>query len=96
MVDYFVETLIRTCKGERFRILGGVPSGSCWTNLLDSIINILITRFIVYETTGKFPEDEIYLGDDSVLIIQGTVNLDDMASVAEKYFGIIINTSLAR
>lgn len=91
MVDYFVETPIRTCKGERFRITGGVPSGSCWTNLVDSIINILVSRFCVYQTSGSLPLDEIYLGDDGVMILSGTVNLEDIASVAEKYFGMELN-----
>lgn len=91
MVDYFVETPIRTCRGERFKIVGGVPSGSCWTNLVDSIINILVSRFCAYQTTGSLPLDEIYLGDDGVMVLSGIVNLEDMAQVAEKYFGMEMN-----
>lgn len=93
MVDYFVETPIRTCKGERFLVTGGIPSGSCWTNLIDSIINILVTRFIVYQTTGSLPLDEIFLGDDGVFVIGSAVNLEDMAKVAKQYFGMELNVA---
>nr|UCR92552.1 MAG: RNA-dependent RNA polymerase [Partitiviridae sp.] len=89
MVDYFVQTPVRTCKGDRYLVTGGIPSGSCWTNIIDSIINIIVTRWIVYETTGCFPADEIYLGDDAVLIIaSGKVSLSDMADLAEVNFGM--------
>lgn len=96
MVDYFVETPIRTCKGERFLVKTGVPSGSCWTNLIDSIINVIVTRYCMYQTVGKFPRDEMYLGDDGVVIINGIVNLDDIAALASSKFGMILNKNKSR
>lgn len=89
MVDYFIETPIRTCKGDRYLVTGGVPSGSCWTNIIDSIINIIVTRWLTYETTGCFPADEIFLGDDAVYVITtGYVNFEDMAGLAKTHFGM--------
>lgn len=91
LVDYFVETPIRTCKGERFLVTGGVPSGSCFTNIIDSIINCIVTRFLVFQTTNAFPVGEIFLGDDGVFIVDGFACLEDIASLAIKYFGMILN-----
>lgn len=93
IVDYFVETPIRTCKGERFVVTGGVPSGSCFTNIIDSIINCIVTRFLLYCTTGAFPVGEIFLGDDGVFVVNGHVCLEDIASLALKYFGMILNVA---
>lgn len=93
IVDYFCETPIRTCKGERFLVTGGVPSGSCFTNLIDSIINCLVTRFLFYQTTSRFPVGEIFLGDDGVTVVDGHACLEDIASLAIKYFGMELNIS---
>lgn len=91
LVDYFCETPIRTCKGERFLVTGGVPSGSCFTNLIDSIINCLVSRFLFYQTTGRFPIGEIFLGDDGVTVVEGHACLEDIASLAIKFFGMVLN-----
>lgn len=87
VIDYFIETPIRTNKGERFLVTGGVPSGSCFTNIIDSIINSLVTRYLCYQTTGRFPYAEISLGHDGVYI------LEDMARLAKNAFGMELNTS---
>lgn len=91
MMDYFISTPIRTCKGERFLVSVGVPSGSCWTNILDTILNALVTRTCFYECTGQFPDDEIYLGDDGVVVSKGIVNLQDIADLAKQEFGMTLN-----
>lgn len=94
MVDYFVQTPIRTSKGERFEITGGVPSGSCWTNIIDTIINILVTRYLSYAQQGRFPDAEIYLGDDAVLFYKNAVvDLLTMSQIAQEKFGMILNTN---
>nr|UYL95489.1 MAG: RNA-dependent RNA polymerase [Nanning Parti tick virus 1] len=92
MVNYFVNTPVRTCKGERFLVSGGVPSGSCFTNIIDTIINMLVTRYCMYQTTGGYPIDEMYLGDDGVLVVPNIVNIDDIAALALDKFGMVLNT----
>lgn len=91
MVDYFINTPIRTCKGERFMVSTGVPSGSCWTNIIDSLVNALYVRYAVYQTTSSLPKDELYLGDDGVVVVDGIINLEDMAMVCSAKFGAILN-----
>ncbi|QGL51730.1 RNA-dependent RNA polymerase [Vespa velutina associated partiti-like virus 1] len=91
IVDYFCETPIRTCKGERFLVTGGVPSGSCFTNIVDSIINCIVTRFLSYQTTSEFPIGEIFLGDDGVFVMRKHACLEDFGSLALLYFGMILN-----
>nr|APG78230.1 RdRp [Hubei partiti-like virus 7] len=91
MVKYFINTPIRNNRGLRFRVDGGVPSGSCWTNILDSIINALVTRYCVYHNTGALPEEEMYLGDDGILVTKG-LDLVAIASIALQCFGLELNT----
>lgn len=94
IIDYFIETPVRTCKGERFLVRAGVPSGSCFTNVIDSIVNCIITRYISYQTVGCFPRAEVYLGDDGVCIFPSSavIDLGAMARLAKEIFGTVLST----
>nr|WPM45971.1 MAG: RNA-dependent RNA polymerase [Cannabis partiti-like virus] len=93
IVDYFVETPVRTCKGERFLVRSGVPSGSCFTNVIDTIINCIVTRYISYNTVGSFPLGEMYLGDDGVCVFSSSslIDLRSMAALAHERFGLVLS-----
>ena len=50
-----------------------------------------MTRYLAYHCTGQFPLADIYLGDDSVCVIQDIVNLEDWANFAKEKFGMDLN-----
>lgn len=91
IIDYFINTPIRFSDGQRFMKHGGVPSGSCWTNIIDSILNMIMMRYLIYDTTGSLPLFDLYLGDDSLLLIKEPINLTEMSILAKEQFGAIFN-----
>nr|WAK75606.1 MAG: putative RNA-dependent RNA polymerase [Partitiviridae sp.] len=92
IVDYFVQTPLRDCKGYRFLASGGVPSGSCFTNIVDTLVNAIITRFCNLLVHGMYPCAEVYLGDDGVCFLSvPEVNLIAFKKCAKEHFGMELN-----
>nr|WPR18850.1 MAG: RNA-dependent RNA polymerase [Partitiviridae-like virus 3] len=91
MVSYFINTPVRMPTGERFRKSGGVPSGSMWTNIIDTIVNCIVTRYCGYVLTGYLPAGDMYLGDDGFIATYGVVSVDDFADLAMEKFGMEVN-----
>lgn len=93
IVNYFINTSFRLLTGERFQKSGGVPSGSCFTNIIDTIVNAIITRYCVYHTSGELPKFDMFMEDDSVVMTTTPLNLEDIAKVALDTFGMWLNTT---
>ncbi|APG78196.1 RdRp [Beihai partiti-like virus 2] len=91
LISYFINTPFRMPTGERFLKSGGVPSGSGFTNLIDSIVNILVVRYITYHNLGELPLHDMALGDDSVVYTNGHPSLERMSELAQEWFGMTIN-----
>lgn len=93
IVSYFIDTPIRLSTGERFIKHGGVPSGSCFTNIIDTVVNAIMVRYLIYNITGELPLEDIYMGDDSIAFIRHPFCLDTFASLAKEQFGMNLNVS---
>lgn len=91
LVNYFIDTPIRLSNGERYMKHSGVPSGACFTNVIDSIVNAIAMRYITYETTGSLPIADIYLGDDSVIVLPTKVDLEHFSALLNDEFGLVFN-----
>lgn len=91
MVNYFINTPVQLSSGERFMKYGGVPSGSCFTNIIDGIVNAIVTRYLTYQMTGAMPLDDLYLGDDLIVITDKPLNMVSFADLAETKFSFTYN-----
>lgn len=92
IVQYFTDTPIRLSNGDRFIKHAGVPSGSCFTNVIDSIINAIVMHYLTYELTDSMPYYDIYLGDDSCVGLTKPISLTEFSSLAKEHFGMNFNT----
>lgn len=64
IVEYFINTRIMLGDGTVFLKNHGIPSGSAFTQLIGSIVNILSTRTLLRLQQISAMKDR-YLGDDS-------------------------------
>nr|APG78277.1 RdRp [Hubei partiti-like virus 31] len=89
IVEYFIKTPIRMCNGERYRKAKGVASGSYFTQLVDSIVNWIVTQYCIRKMGIKI-HDHLVLGDDSLVATNRQVDPHLLTSYAGR-FGMIIN-----
>nr|UVZ34174.1 RNA-dependent RNA polymerase [Botryosphaeria dothidea partitivirus 2] len=91
LISYFINTPIRLPNGDRYRKASGVPSGSMFTNFVDTLCNATVCRFLSFHCTGSFPEHDLYMGDDGNLLCRGVVNLEDWSRLAADVFGFVLS-----
>jgi len=91
--SYFINTVIRNSDGRRFAKDHGIPSGSMFTNIIGSMVNFIVSRWVIKTTMMSDPLVDVYFGDDAFICVRGhcLVNLDNMAKLVEKFFGMKIN-----
>jgi hypothetical protein len=96
--DYFIRTPIVMptvdgpvlYKGKRH----GVPSGSYFTQLIDSIASTMFVGTLDFNYKLKLRLDEIMvLGDDILFFTNKALNLSDVAETLEKLYGMKVNVS---
>jgi hypothetical protein len=68
----------------------GVPSGSMFTQIIDSIVNILVARtyFISINEECRM----MTMGDDNIIFFDSDISIEDLGSYIRKNFGLIVKT----
>jgi hypothetical protein len=103
IINYFLHCGIVMPDGHCYVKRGGVPSGSFFTQLVDSVVNYLVITYLQICDYCTEDADEVLceldlpsikvLGDDSLSYIpQGKfVDLEKWAAIAEEKFGMKLN-----
>jgi hypothetical protein len=68
----------------------GVPSGSMFTQIIDSLVNLLVIKTYFNSINAK--ADMMCMGDDNVIFTNANISINDLASYTMKNFGLIVKT----
>lgn len=83
LIDYFKNTLVRLPNGERYQKKTGIPSGSYFTQLIDSIVNYICLTYATLKLTGDKPKYIKVFGDNSVIATRTAIEKFDLARVID-------------
>lgn len=92
IVNDFIHTRIVTPDGDMYRVHGGVPSGSPFTSLVDSVCNVLACEYAWILLTGQAlePQQMWVLGDDVIIGVDSSITLP-MIAEAVRTIGLTVN-----
>ncbi|CAK9799215.1 RNA-directed RNA polymerase [Anthophora plagiata] len=80
IVNYFVNTPIRMCNGERYEKRGGIASGSYFTQLIGSIVNYILLTYSLLRLRAEVYSIKVF-GDDSLCGLSRRVAVEDVAEL---------------
>jgi hypothetical protein len=66
--ELFTHTLVVMPDGNMYKVLVGVPSGSAFTQIIDSVVNLIIIYALQIKFTNRTFETKV-LGDDSITVV---------------------------
>jgi len=89
ILDEFFTSSIALPSGLETGRIRGVPSGHAWTNLVDSIANLTCIYYVA-ERTGRQVMGCTVLGDDSLVVYDSPIELEEMSRIASE-LGLILN-----
>jgi len=88
--EFFTHTPVLTPDGKLFWIDGSVPSGSGFTQLVDSIVAMIAARYVA-GVTGCTIRHIKSLGDDVRLVVAQRPRIENWAKIFTDVFGLNIN-----
>lgn len=91
-VNYFIDTPVKYPDGSVRVKHHGVPSGSFFTNIVDTLVNAIAVKTLLLlqkVVTGY----QLFMGDDSLVACSGPVDLNCMSKDANRLFGFVLNPS---
>jgi hypothetical protein len=91
LLNEFFTSAIALPDGMKAGRSKGVPSGHAWTNFIDCLANLTCIYYIA-ERTGRKVLSATVLGDDSLVVYDTPINLDEMSEIASE-LGLVLNAS---
>lgn len=94
IVWYFIHTPILMPDGYVYKKHQGVPSGSYFTQMIDSIVNYISVQYMSIRLSGQaIPSGRLYvLGDDSIFSALEHVPVERYKQLARE-LGLVVNTT---
>jgi len=83
-VNDFIHSRIIAPDGRVYQKHKGVPSGSAFTSIIDSIVNLILVSYMWEKVTGhSLPHDRVLvMGDDVIVGSNARIALSELASAA--------------
>lgn len=83
-VNDFIHTRIVLPDGNVYQVHRGVPSGSAFTSMIDSMVNVYLMNYLWVRLTGHALQHNqlVVMGDDAVVASNERVELADLARIA--------------
>jgi hypothetical protein len=93
VVGYFIGTPIVMPDGHLYTGKDhGVPSGSYFTQMIDSIVNVALCYALSHKFKFKIAHDSLYvLGDDVIMNVVGEVNLGKWGEYLTSKYGLLLH-----